>query len=308
MTAGLPLRAGPALLRLWRDGDQAALAGAASHREVWLGLRDRFPYPYTLADAEAWVALNLADPSGDNLAIELDGAVAGGIGMIRRDDVERCSAEVGYWLTPAAWGRGIMTEALRCFTDWVFATRDVERLFALTFASNPGSGRVLEKAGYHLEGVFRQGVIKDGVLQDARLYARLRRDRTEPGSGPADSLILLPDLLAVCRLPADAPWPGWAGGPFSSVTRTAGELSVVCAADAVPPEVQAEGPWRAFRVAGTLSFDLIGILAALSAALAAAGIPCFALSTFDTDYLLVRAGDLVRARAALAGAGYSITD
>ena len=121
-------------------------------------------------------------------------------------------------------------------------------------------------------------------------------------------LVVLPDHLAICRLAPDAEWPAWAAGPLVSITRTPEEVSVVCREDAVPAGTRVEGPWRALRVAGTLEFGLTGILAGLSGALAAAGVSCFALSTFDTDYLLVRAADLDRAVEALAHAGHAITE
>lgn len=170
----LPLDAGPCRLRPWRDGDQIPLVLAANHRAVWLGLRDRFPHPYTLADAEAWIALNLADPMPLNLAVEVGGTVAGGIGLLPQSDIFRVSAELGYWLSPDRWGRGIMTAAVQAFTVWAFGTQPLERIYARTFASNPASGRVLEKAGYRLEGILRRSALKDGQLLDIRLYARLR--------------------------------------------------------------------------------------------------------------------------------------
>ncbi len=112
---------------------------------------------------------------------------------------------------------------------------------------------------------------------------------------------------AVCRLPAGSPWPAWAeGGPFVSITRTAEELSVVCAAHLVPPGVQAAGGWRALKVAGPLDFSLVGILAALSGTLAAAGVSIFALSTYDTDYLLVPGGQLSAALDALRDSGHTV--
>jgi hypothetical protein len=121
-------------------------------------------------------------------------------------------------------------------------------------------------------------------------------------------LVVLPDRYAICRLAPDADWPAWAGGPLVSVTRTPEEVSVVCPADAVPAGTRVEGPWRTLRVAGTLEFALTGILAGISGALAAAGVSCFALSTFDTDYLLVRESDLGRATEALTSAGHVIAD
>lgn len=124
---------------------------------------------------------------------------------------------------------------------------------------------------------------------------------------PSLRLSLLPDTLAVCRLPADAPVPAWAWtGEPASVTRTRDELSVVCRADAVPDGVQHEAGWRCLVVAGPLDFSLTGILAALRASLAAAGIPLFAISTYDTDYLMVKAENVDRAVAALRGAGHRV--
>ena len=121
------------------------------------------------------------------------------------------------------------------------------------------------------------------------------------------TLHLLPTTLAVCRLAADAPLPDWAiGGSFWSITRTSAELSIVCAERAVPVATVAERDWRCFEVAGPLAFTLTGVLAALTEALAEAAISIFALSTYDTDYLLVRAHDLERAIQTLRAAGHQI--
>lgn len=113
--------------------------------------------------------------------------------------------------------------------------------------------------------------------------------------------------LAVCRLGADAPLADWMWtGPVASVTRTEAELSVVCAEAAVPEGVRCERGWRALRVRGPLVFDLTGVLASLTAPLAEAGVPIVSLSTFDTDVVLVRAGDLDAAVAALRAAGHEV--
>jgi hypothetical protein len=127
---------------------------------------------------------------------------------------------------------------------------------------------------------------------------------------PAHRLDLVhdPAPLAVARLAADAPVPAWAAGAsgFSTVTRTPDELSLVVPFDAVPPAVSAEGPFVSFRVAGKLEFGLVGVLAALADPLAAAGIPIFAVSTFDTDWILVAADRAAAAGAALEAAGHRI--
>jgi hypothetical protein len=122
------------------------------------------------------------------------------------------------------------------------------------------------------------------------------------------TLSVLPDSFAICRLDADAPIPPWASAlGFSSVTRTRDDLSIVCQQHVVPAGVRCERDWRALRVDGTLDFALTGILASLAAPLAHAGISIFAISTFDTDYLLVKETDLPRAVQTLSAAGHRIT-
>ena len=120
------------------------------------------------------------------------------------------------------------------------------------------------------------------------------------------TLTPIPDTFAVCRLDGNASIPSWAtGGHFISITRTVDELSIVCLQVAVPEGVVCERGWRCLRVAGTLPFSVIGILASLTAPLAEAGITIFAVSTFDTDYLLVKTDDFDKAVAVLERAGHS---
>ncbi len=119
----------------------------------------------------------------------------------------------------------------------------------------------------------------------------------------------LDGLFAVCRLSADAPLPAWAAaGSFVSITRTLDELSIVCRGEHVPDGVRCEPGWRCLRVAGPLDFTLAGVLASLLAPLADAGIPVFVVSTFDTDYLLVKEDRLDAAVDVLQSAGHSVVD
>jgi hypothetical protein len=120
------------------------------------------------------------------------------------------------------------------------------------------------------------------------------------------TLSLLEGRFAVCRLAPDQETPGWAAGRFTSVTRTRNELSVVCEEDAVPDGIRCEGGWRILEVEGPLDFGLTGILASVAAPLAEAGVSIFALSTFDTDYVMVKADSLDNAVAALTAAGHRI--
>jgi uncharacterized protein len=122
-------------------------------------------------------------------------------------------------------------------------------------------------------------------------------------------LELLPGAYAVCRLARDAPAPDWAnGGAVSSITRTNDELSVVCPDTGVPAGVDKAGGWRVLKVEGPLDLSLTGVLASLASPLARAGISVFALSTYDTDYLLVKQEQLAMAIRTLRAEGYDIDE
>ncbi len=122
------------------------------------------------------------------------------------------------------------------------------------------------------------------------------------------NLSLQPEILAVCQLPATAPIPAWAAQAtgFVSITRTSEELSIVCAASVVPTGVKQESGWRAFKVEGPLDFALTGILASLAEPLARAGLALFSVSTFNTDYVLVKADRAEAAAQALRTAGHLV--
>lgn len=120
-------------------------------------------------------------------------------------------------------------------------------------------------------------------------------------------LLILPDRLAISRLPADAAFPDWARpGDLLALVRTRDELSIVCPERYVPPEVRAERGWRAVQVEGPLEFSMTGVLAAIAVPLARAGVSIFALSTFDTDYILVKEDLLDRAATVLQAAGFLV--
>jgi RimJ/RimL family protein N-acetyltransferase len=162
------------VLRPWRNQDVEALIRHADNRNVWINLRDRFPYPYTRADALHWVELAQTLPPDTQFAIEVGGEAVGGIGLELQADIERGSAEVGFWLGEACWGRGIMTQALTTFSDWALNRRALLRLYASVLEWNSASMRVLEKAGYKPEGRMRKSAIKNGKVADRVLYARVR--------------------------------------------------------------------------------------------------------------------------------------
>jgi [ribosomal protein S5]-alanine N-acetyltransferase len=167
------LRGERCTLRRWRLDDAPSLAQHANNLNVAKHLRDRFPHPYSLRDAQQFLrSIPNAGPTL-NFAIEVDGQACGGLGYVPGNDVERYAAEVGYWLGEARWGKGIVTEALTMFTEHAFADVGLLRLFALPFADNTASIRVLEKAGFACEGILRASCVKYGVARDQALYARV---------------------------------------------------------------------------------------------------------------------------------------
>jgi len=119
-------------------------------------------------------------------------------------------------------------------------------------------------------------------------------------------LRLLEGTFAVCRLAPEEPLPEWARGELVSIARTREELSVVCAESAVPDGVRREGDWRCLGVVGPLPFSAVGVLASLVSPLSEAGISIFVLSTFDTDYLMVKYEHLTRALLTLRDSGHTL--
>jgi RimJ/RimL family protein N-acetyltransferase len=158
-------------IREWRASDAPSLARHANNLAVARQLRDAFPHPYRLRDAARFIAYAASTRPPSAFAIAVDGAAVGGIGISRLTDIERVSAEIGYWLGEPFWGRGLMTAAVGAMTGWAFDTLPIHRIFAVPFAANVGSCRVLEKAGYRLEGRLRRSALKDGIVQDQVLYA-----------------------------------------------------------------------------------------------------------------------------------------
>ena len=161
-------------IRPWRAQDVGALAKYADNRKVWLNLTDAFPHPYTIASARDFLEMVARQDPTTFFAIATREEAIGGIGISRNQDVHRLTAEMGYWLAEPYWGKGIMTETVARFTDYAFATFALVRIYAEPYAHNASSCRVLEKAGYVLEGRLRSSVIKDGQILDQLLYAQVR--------------------------------------------------------------------------------------------------------------------------------------
>jgi len=163
-------------VRSWEKGDVESLVRYANNRKIWLNLRDAFPHPYTKHDGREWVRMVHQQSPETSFAIAVDGEAVGGIGYVLHRDVERVSAEIGYWLGEPFWGRGITTEALRAVTEYAVQAHGLTRIYAVPFAWNTASCRVLEKAGYVLEARLRKSAIKDGRLTDQMQYAFIAPD------------------------------------------------------------------------------------------------------------------------------------
>ena len=148
----------------------------ADDYEVWVTLSDSFSHPYTRANAEAWVSLHSGmNPVVDFAVCDVSGPI-GGIGFQTLTDDFRHSAALGYWLGKPFWGRGIMTNAVKATTAYGFETLGLIRIYARVHKGNDASARVLEKAGYELEGLLRKATLKQGVPIDHYLYAILREE------------------------------------------------------------------------------------------------------------------------------------
>jgi ribosomal-protein-alanine N-acetyltransferase len=160
-------------LRPPRGADATAIARLADNPRIWRNLRDRFPSPYQLLDAETFIASRTDWPPRTFL-IEVDGEAAGVVGFDGREDVERATMEIGYWLGEPFWGRGIATEAVRAATEYAFATFPIRRVEGVVFGWNPASARVLEKAGFSLEGRLRAAVTKDDSVTDLLVFGLVR--------------------------------------------------------------------------------------------------------------------------------------
>lgn len=161
-------------LRPWRAGDLDALVRHANDEQVSSGLADRFPFPYTGEDGEAFLAGRVVDLQGPIFAIEIDGEARGGIGARPGSGERRHAAEFGYWLGRAHWGRGIMTRVVGVYAPWLMRELQLYRLQAAVLDFNQGSARVLQNNGFVEEGLQRAAVFKRGQLHDLRVFARVR--------------------------------------------------------------------------------------------------------------------------------------
>jgi [ribosomal protein S5]-alanine N-acetyltransferase len=171
-------------LRPFRDGDQSDIVRHANNPRVAKHLRDRFPQPYTWADADAWIPFVTKQSPPRNFAICVEDHVVGSIGLMPGDDIHRISAEVGYWLGESFWGRGLAACALQGLTRYAFDTfAELNRLFAYVDDDHLSSIRVLEKSYFRREGHLVGAAIKHGHVHNQFLYA-ITRSEARPAMVP----------------------------------------------------------------------------------------------------------------------------
>lgn len=167
------LDCGVCTIRNWTLDDVERLSQIADNPNVSRYMTAQFPSPYTLDDARDWIGRNLGE-NATNFAIEVEGEVAGGTGYELGLYERSHSAEIGYWLGEAYWGRGIASAVVSRLTEYVFERHGLRRIFATIYAPNAASVRVAEKCGYLREAVMRGAIAKDGHMLDAFLYAKVR--------------------------------------------------------------------------------------------------------------------------------------
>ncbi len=159
-----------------QNNDIDCIVRYADNLKISSNLRDAFPFPYTNEDAETWLAAIDDCFPKRSFAIATNNELIGAIGIEPCRDVNRFSGELGYWLAEPYWGKGITTAAVKVFIKYVFEYYDLIKIFAYVFSSNPASGRVLEKAGFKLEGNLRHQIVKNGKVLDQLVYGILKEE------------------------------------------------------------------------------------------------------------------------------------
>ena len=164
------------VLREWRKDDAQVLVGIIRNKKVQDNLRDGIPYPYRKEDADIFIKEMITPVSGQiyPFAITVDGELAGSIAVYRRDNIHFRTGELGYYLGERFWGKGVGTEAVKQICGYIFKYTDIIRIFAEPFAENKASCRVLEKAGFQMEGILRCNAVKNGKVMDMKLYALIK--------------------------------------------------------------------------------------------------------------------------------------
>lgn len=163
-------------IRSWKIEDVEVLAKATNNKKIQDNLRDGLPFPYTISDAKDFISSMLTADRNNTFAwaITIDDVAVGSIGVFRKENVHRLTAEMGYYIAEEYWGKGITTEAVKQACSYIFENTDIIRIFADPFAINTGSCRVLEKAGFVYEGTLSKNALKNNIIIDMKMYALVK--------------------------------------------------------------------------------------------------------------------------------------
>lgn len=166
------------VIREWRIQDAPDLVEAINNKKILDNLRDGLPYPYTVKDGEEFITAMLAADRESTyaFAITVDDKAVGSIGVFRCGNIHSRTAEMGYYIAEPYWGQGIGSAAVSQVCSHIFATTDIMRIFAEPFSYNTASCRILEKAGFQLEGILRRNAVKNGQVLDMKMYAIIKPD------------------------------------------------------------------------------------------------------------------------------------
>lgn len=162
-------------LRPWHKDDRFVLTSLANNIRIWNNVRDRLPYPYLLHHADEFIRFSLSHRPNRIMAIEVDGELAGCIGIELQEDIARLTAEVGYWIGEIYWGRGVATEALKQMLSYSFDRfPQLIRVFAKVFEFNASSMKVLERNGFYLESIQQKSAIKNNQVVNEYIWVKLK--------------------------------------------------------------------------------------------------------------------------------------
>lgn len=156
--------------------DAQALALCANNPKIADNLTNAFPHPYTVDHAHTFIQMVMQHTPQRIMCIEVNGEVAGSIGLHPQSDIMERNMELGYFLSESYWGKGITTKAVREIVKYGFDQFDIDRIYARPFGSNIASQKVLEKAGFQFEARFHQTIFKRGRFEDELFYA-IRRNQ-----------------------------------------------------------------------------------------------------------------------------------
>jgi [ribosomal protein S5]-alanine N-acetyltransferase len=160
-------------LRPFEDADVSSVARLCNNRKIWDNVRDFLPYPYTEKDAVEFIRTCRGEDPQVTFAVEYKGDFAGCIGLVRQTDIYKLTAEVGYWIGEPFWDLGIATGSLNLIVDYGFNQLGLVRIYTGVFDYNRASQRVLEKAGFKMEGIFEKSVLKNGKILNEYRYSKI---------------------------------------------------------------------------------------------------------------------------------------